>query len=300
MTSDAAAGVYAPPYVGSLAEHADTGVATLRKWMEPQIPEEVDEAAPTDAHAGAPVKNTFIHYDVGEQPDWRPSKSAPTWRANSSADKSSRAFMQVRRNDPMQDANTDVPSEENIIYQSTASSVNEPPRALPVKNTFIHLDVGDQPEYRPTVSGPASMNRVPYADPAFVPLSSTLEESASSPRWSPEVGQTDCTANTEGTMGPVFLSIPSASLVPSAGQFDADPSLLPSVGSVGHAAEKCKPCAHIWKPNGCDKGHFCTFCHLCDEEDFKRKRKEKLSRLKHDVASRKRNMAQNVVGYDNI
>eukprot|EP00928_Gymnodinium_smaydae_P055213 TRINITY_DN38807_c0_g1_i1.p1 TRINITY_DN38807_c0_g1~~TRINITY_DN38807_c0_g1_i1.p1 ORF type:complete len:317 (+),score=57.72 TRINITY_DN38807_c0_g1_i1:121-1071(+) len=54
----------------------------------------------------------------------------------------------------------------------------------------------------------------------------------------------------------------------------------PSIGSAGHAGGQCRPCAHIWKPGRCSKGWSCTFCHLCDEADFRRMRKLKMGRLK--------------------
>merc|ERR1712194_321047 len=54
----------------------------------------------------------------------------------------------------------------------------------------------------------------------------------------------------------------------------------PSVGSVGHAAGTCKPCAWNWKSSGCGKGGACTFCHMCDEDALRKKRREKLERQK--------------------
>mmetsp|Transcript_20565 Transcript_20565/g.57125 ORF Transcript_20565/g.57125 Transcript_20565/m.57125 type:complete len:548 (-) Transcript_20565:174-1817(-) len=49
----------------------------------------------------------------------------------------------------------------------------------------------------------------------------------------------------------------------------------PSKGSAGHAHGICRPCAHSWRPAGCSKGRDCTFCHTCDEADFRmRRRKE--------------------------
>lgn len=54
-------------------------------------------------------------------------------------------------------------------------------------------------------------------------------------------------------------------------------SALPSVGSTGHAEGTCRPCAHSWKPGGCSKGFSCTFCHLCREDDFRKKRKDRAS-----------------------
>eukprot|EP00929_Paragymnodinium_shiwhaense_P071943 TRINITY_DN36535_c0_g1_i1.p1 TRINITY_DN36535_c0_g1~~TRINITY_DN36535_c0_g1_i1.p1 ORF type:complete len:517 (+),score=64.66 TRINITY_DN36535_c0_g1_i1:202-1752(+) len=44
---------------------------------------------------------------------------------------------------------------------------------------------------------------------------------------------------------------------------------LPSLGSVGHASGECRPCAHIWRPQGCNRGEFCKRCHLCDEAAFR-------------------------------
>jgi len=44
---------------------------------------------------------------------------------------------------------------------------------------------------------------------------------------------------------------------------------VPSLGSAGHADGKCRPCAHNWRSTGCAKGADCSFCHVCDEEDFR-------------------------------
>jgi len=53
---------------------------------------------------------------------------------------------------------------------------------------------------------------------------------------------------------------------------------LPSVGSAGHKEGMCRPCAHNWKPAGCSKGRACTFCHICGEKDFQRKRKDNIAK----------------------
>jgi len=54
---------------------------------------------------------------------------------------------------------------------------------------------------------------------------------------------------------------------------------LPSLGSVGHASGQCKPCAFVHS-TGCQSGPACQFCHLCDPGEKKRRRKEKLERLR--------------------
>merc|ERR1712151_94240 len=51
---------------------------------------------------------------------------------------------------------------------------------------------------------------------------------------------------------------------------------LPSVGSGGHAAGRCKPCAFIYN-KGCGNGIECEFCHLCPPGEKKRRHKEKLA-----------------------
>lgn len=54
---------------------------------------------------------------------------------------------------------------------------------------------------------------------------------------------------------------------------------LPSIGSAGHAEGTCRPCAFLHS-KGCEKGKACTFCHLCDAEEKKKRRKAKLQLLK--------------------
>jgi len=50
---------------------------------------------------------------------------------------------------------------------------------------------------------------------------------------------------------------------------------MPSVGSVGHWDGNCKPCAFMAR--GCSSGVNCPFCHLCDMNEKKRRRKDKIS-----------------------
>jgi hypothetical protein len=62
-----------------------------------------------------------------------------------------------------------------------------------------------------------------------------------------------------------------------------DPELgseeLPTVGSAGHRFGTCKPCAFFHK-RGCENGAQCTFCHLCDASEKKRRQKEKFSHVR--------------------
>eukprot|EP00931_Biecheleriopsis_adriatica_P093475 TRINITY_DN67217_c0_g1_i1.p1 TRINITY_DN67217_c0_g1~~TRINITY_DN67217_c0_g1_i1.p1 ORF type:complete len:238 (-),score=36.56 TRINITY_DN67217_c0_g1_i1:134-847(-) len=52
---------------------------------------------------------------------------------------------------------------------------------------------------------------------------------------------------------------------------------LPSMGSRGHFDGSCKPCA-FFHTKGCGNGKNCTFCHLCDADAKKRRRKERIAR----------------------
>jgi len=64
---------------------------------------------------------------------------------------------------------------------------------------------------------------------------------------------------------------------------------LPSIGSAGHATGRCKPCA-FFHAAGCENGPSCAFCHLCESDERKRRRKEKLQarRLAHRLRKARR------------
>mmetsp|Transcript_117564 Transcript_117564/g.374593 ORF Transcript_117564/g.374593 Transcript_117564/m.374593 type:complete len:123 (-) Transcript_117564:91-459(-) len=48
-----------------------------------------------------------------------------------------------------------------------------------------------------------------------------------------------------------------------------------SAGSAAHAVGRCKPCA-FFHTKGCESGPECRFCHVCQPDERKRRRKEKL------------------------
>jgi len=54
---------------------------------------------------------------------------------------------------------------------------------------------------------------------------------------------------------------------------------LPSIGSAGHRFRECKPCAFLDSKIGCVRGALCTYCHLCDPGEKKRRQKEKRRQL---------------------
>mmetsp|Transcript_10703 Transcript_10703/g.26596 ORF Transcript_10703/g.26596 Transcript_10703/m.26596 type:complete len:329 (-) Transcript_10703:226-1212(-) len=61
---------------------------------------------------------------------------------------------------------------------------------------------------------------------------------------------------------------------------------LPSVGSRDHAAGHCRPCAFL-HTKGCETGPACKFCHLCSDEDRKRRRKERFLERREVTRARK-------------
>lgn len=70
-----------------------------------------------------------------------------------------------------------------------------------------------------------------------------------------------------------------AAVLNLASMLDTTPILgspdMPSVGSAQHHLRECTPCAFFWKPAGCSNGANCTYCHLCDASEKKRRQKEK-------------------------
>lgn len=61
---------------------------------------------------------------------------------------------------------------------------------------------------------------------------------------------------------------------------------MPSAGSAGHP-DDCQPCAWIWRTRtgGCTNGLNCSFCHLCDATELKKRRKAKIQRLRNERAN---------------
>jgi len=80
-------------------------------------------------------------------------------------------------------------------------------------------------------------------------------------------------------MKPV-LQLDKILLPVSSSQPEAAPRMLgspemPTLGSAGHGLGECKPCAFFWKAQGCGNGVQCSFCHLCDSGEKKRRAKDK-------------------------
>lgn len=54
---------------------------------------------------------------------------------------------------------------------------------------------------------------------------------------------------------------------------------VPTLGSAGHYAGACKPCAFLYT-KGCENGAQCSFCHLCPPDEKRRRQKEKQAAFK--------------------
>merc|ERR1719326_1857108 len=57
---------------------------------------------------------------------------------------------------------------------------------------------------------------------------------------------------------------------------------VPNFGSLAHGSlEGCNPCAFLHKDaQGCQKGVNCPYCHLCPPGELKRRKKEKVAKMK--------------------
>lgn len=65
---------------------------------------------------------------------------------------------------------------------------------------------------------------------------------------------------------------------------------LPSVGSAGHARGSCKPCAFM-HTKGCTSGPACKFCHLCNAEEQRMRRKVKVQQQREAHRAREEKRA---------
>jgi len=70
------------------------------------------------------------------------------------------------------------------------------------------------------------------------------------------------------------------------------PEGITSIGALGHDTNTCKPCAWNWKPGGCMKERNCSFCHLCEKGELKRRRKERVAVLRKSEKENKQKIAK--------
>jgi hypothetical protein len=184
----------------------------------------------------------------------------------------------------------DDPSKvEKPSYTPSAWSCNGTATAtLLVKNTFLHYDMGAQPDAfgQKSVSGPAYFSHVgrelTKAANRLVGNSHNKNEDDS-----PLVGPRDrrVVHFVEETLA---ASVSEATCEMAPAPPDADMlHELPSIGSADHATGQCRPCAHSWREGGCAKGWSCTFCHLCGVEALKQKKRDKVARIRDERRQQK-------------
>jgi hypothetical protein len=154
--------------------------------------------------------------------------------------------------------------DRSLSFRSNASS--NASSTYTVKNTFIHVDEGSDLEPLPELKRSAS-------EPIFFksqPCQRNLRK-------------------LKTTMG--FMESDS-----SAQSNGSEPQV--SIGSVAHESGNCRPCAWFWKAKGCENGSQCRHCHLCPENEIKRRRYKKLAEKKmqkHNARSQKEDEGQDVL-----
>mmetsp|Transcript_148426 Transcript_148426/g.261980 ORF Transcript_148426/g.261980 Transcript_148426/m.261980 type:complete len:235 (-) Transcript_148426:169-873(-) len=69
-----------------------------------------------------------------------------------------------------------------------------------------------------------------------------------------------------------------------AGAVDMQLLGLPTRGSVGHSLGRCRPCAFV-HTKGCGAGFNCQFCHLCEPDAKKNRKRRKASKKGHSASA---------------
>lgn len=161
---------------------------------------------------------------------------------------------------------------------SVGSTASELSSAMPCKTAELAEDVA-HPDMEAATAGrdgalwPLGIPRPP-CEPPLVSSPSLPEPDA------PPVPRHAATATLRPTVPVLLLSDAigafqeSSSWPKAVSQPVPGTPQLPSVGSAGHAAGTCKPCAYFAHSRGCANGVQCPFCHLCPPGELKRRQKE--------------------------
>ena len=161
------------------------------------------------------------------------------------------------------------------------SEMHYPPEAVQIRNTFIHIASPAAPDdaYRPALSCPASQVGLIQrtmkdwqddATEAKVKPVICLEDAlcGGTDGWTAEPA-VDIQAGWQCPIQDWQLEPP----IPAPLELAPGTSELPSIGSSGHYTGDCKPCSFLYAAQGCRNGAMCTFCHLCDKSEKKRRQK---------------------------
>lgn len=100
-------------------------------------------------------------------------------------------------------------------------------------------------------------------------------DSSAVPAVAPVLGATTLTPSaTIDRPAPQVLLLADAIAEPVLGSQE-----FPTVGSAEHWVGTCRPCAFFHK-SGCQNGVQCTFCHLCDAGEKRRRQKDKIAQMR--------------------
>jgi len=164
------------------------------------------------------------------------------------------------------------------LSTSASSNVAEYPTGLIVRNTFLDFKI-QRPaslegfiDERHVQSAPGSRledlcGEVQLPIQCQVPPQAEVAQKVEAPQQVPVINS---------VVHPNTLNL--AQLIPTKPQLGSPE--LPTVGSTNHNVGGCKPCAFIWKEEGCGNGFNCPFCHLCDAGEKKRRAKEKKDKIR--------------------
>lgn len=163
------------------------------------------------------------------------------------------------------------------LCATAATTVGSRPQARTGHTILSLADAISEPSASPTAAPalPTELNGVVSVANAATPLGSPTAR-AVSPPMPPAPPSESPLMSSGGSALAAAMSTGAAPPSPPKG-----PALgsaeLPSVGSAGHNSGDCKPCA-FFHTAGCSNGVSCQFCHTCDANEKKRRRKEKIQR----------------------
>jgi hypothetical protein len=157
-------------------------------------------------------------------------------------------------------------------WKATAEFFREQEKCSPVAAPPLDTSV-KSPSSTPHAKSPSVKIAKTKVYSPGVTFAKTVELDERLDGWS-ECSTADATASTPASPGE-----PEPAYVTELSEVNAEPKLptleaLPSLGSVTHATGNCKPCAFL-NTKGCANGADCTFCHLCERGEKKRRFKEK-------------------------
>jgi hypothetical protein len=158
---------------------------------------------------------------------------------------------------------------------SSSSQADKPVVVLRLSNVLA--DISQAAKAAPPSTGCQSMIPCPppFAPPAELAVLPSAPELPPPPRHVPSL---QALSRSEAP--------PPAPRAPPLMRVRSDAAELPSVGSAGHGAGRCKPCA-FFHTVGCENAASCVFCHLCAPGEKKRRQKERKDRKDQKTAARK-------------